>query len=114
MGGSIIVAKQNSVIMRTVYFDYLVERIRQAFPQDAEGLKAKIQIYEPFDLGGMAFIVLDNQDARGFNIFYQAAEQARSLAAREEEAFARLEPLWNELLTSLRWDPRYAPNNEPG
>jgi hypothetical protein len=113
MGGSIIVAKQNSVIMRTVDFDYLVERIRGAFPQDADAVKAKVQIYEPFDLGGMAFIVLDDQDARGFNIFYQAAEQARSLAAREEEAFARLEPLWNKLLTSLRWDPRYAPNNEP-
>jgi hypothetical protein len=103
MAGTILVDDDCGLATSTIEFDYLVERIRQAFAKNDE--KFMQEIYEPLDEGGMTFISLTDTGVDGFRAFVRAAKQACSRAAAEE-GFAQHRKQWTELLEILERDPR--------
>lgn len=105
MAGTILVNDQSGLGTSTFEFDYLVERIRQAFAKDEEGFLQ--EIYRPLDEGGMTFVSLSQVGSDGFRAFARAARLACSRAATEE-GFEHHRARWAELLHILERDPRYA------
>jgi hypothetical protein len=103
MAGSIIIAKGVLIPLSTVELYYLVERIRDEFSE--EDITYRVGIYETLDEQGMPFIKLREQDPKGFNAFAKATKQAYD---KERKQASFCEPLWNDLISKLVSDPRYA------
>ncbi len=103
MAGSIIVSRGVLVSLNTLGLSYLIERIRVEFDEQAYAYRTSI--YVTWDEQGMPFIALAEQDPKGFDAFAKATKRAYD---KEREQASFLEPLWNELISKLVADPRYA------
>ncbi|NTG50763.1 hypothetical protein G6M04_25570 [Agrobacterium rhizogenes] len=103
MAGPIFISEKVLIPLSTFGLYYLIERIRQEFDDEDEIFKR--EIYETLDEQGMSFIVLSEQDKRGFNAFVKAARRACK-KARQEEAFSTYGRLWEPLFNLLEADPR--------
>lgn len=103
MAGAILLGIGNGVSLKSVDFDYIVEKIRLNFREAESAIRE--EIYSPVDDGGLSFISLEEQDSDGFNAFVRAAS-----SAYEQELKAQ--PLsshrfsWEELMKALESDPR--------
>ncbi len=105
MAGSILISDQVGIALSTRDFDYLVERIRVEFPLNDRRWAS--EIFEPMDEGGMTFISLIDCSGDGFCSFFNAVLLAKK-KAEDVEGYLFHAAQWEELLSSLRSDPRYA------
>lgn len=105
MAGAIIVSRGAAISMATWAFDYLAELIRVEL-QHSDGADRIPQIFHGKDEAFMNFIAIDDEEEHEFNCFYRAAESASKRATSEQKVS---ESLCEELLATLRADPRFVP-----
>jgi hypothetical protein len=104
LAGAIFISKELRLPVSTREFDYLAQRIRQAF--DAECQAFLQEIYSPVDDAGMNIISAENGGEAGLHAFFRAVVRARLKDSGEPgyEVYARF---WNDLLALIRLDPRF-------
>ncbi|WP_339385769.1 hypothetical protein [Burkholderia sp. Ac-20379] len=103
MAGTIMIAKNNMMGTSTLEFDYLVERIRAAFPVEYKSIASAV--YEPLDEGGMTFISAIDLDQESYCVFSDAVHRAYKDSMREA-SFPLHESRWIDLLGIVENDPR--------
>ena len=103
MAGAILISENNGVSLKSLDFDYIIEKIRPHFGVDEDLVRE--EIYSPVDDGGMSFISLKEQNDDGFNAFFRAASIVYESELREQPLSARRSS-WDELMMALRSDPR--------
>jgi hypothetical protein len=107
MAGSIILDRDHVLGINTHDFDYMVERIRIAYPVEFDALEE--QVFAPMDEGGMMFISLRKQGKEGVAAFHSALIRAIERDINEG-TFPFRELLWEQLLALVRTDPRFEEN----
>jgi|GEM_PF-2244749 len=103
MAGAILVSRGNGISMGGPAFRYMIEAIR-AQMLASQGARYIPSIYFGHDESASDFISIVEQEANGFNWFYDAVLAASVASAGEGPEFF---DLWNELLDLLRADPRW-------
>lgn len=110
MGRTILISPGESVLMSTIAYLQIIEKIREQFlPEEQRFME---EIYRAHDHEGQEFIALWEQRPEGVNAFCRAARAAYEAEVRAGEV--TLKVAWEELLETLRADRRWTRPNPSG
>jgi hypothetical protein len=107
MAGYIELSNSSGISLSSNSFDEITERIREKMINNQSNMT---KIYEPLDEGALQIISLEEQDKKGFNIFYYAACEAFEEYEKEQfnsERYSLIVKSWNELINLLKQDDRF-------